>query len=61
MRADLLSDTLTRPTAAMRQAMAHAEVGDDVFGEDPTVRALEDKVAALLGHEAGLFAPVSAR
>lgn len=57
MRADLLSDTLTRPTAAMRQAMARAEVGDDVFGEDPTVRALEDKVAALLGHEAGLFAP----
>lgn len=57
MRADLLSDTLTRPTPAMRQAMAHAEVGDDVFGEDPTVRALEDKVATLLGHEAGLFAP----
>jgi threonine aldolase len=57
VRADLLSDTLTRPTPAMRQAMAHAEVGDDVFGEDPTVRALEDKVAALLGHEAGLFAP----
>ena len=57
MRADLLSDTLTRPTPAMRQAMAHAEVGDDVFGEDPTVRALEEKVAALLGHEAALFAP----
>ncbi|HSO66135.1 MAG TPA: GntG family PLP-dependent aldolase [Ornithinibacter sp.] len=55
--ADLLSDTLTRPTPAMREAMVHAEVGDDVFGEDPTVRALEERVAALLGHEAGLFAP----
>lgn len=55
--ADLLSDTLTRPTAAMRQAMARAEVGDDVFGEDPTVRALEERVAGMLGHEAGLFAP----
>jgi threonine aldolase len=55
--ADLLSDTLTRPTPAMREAMAGAEVGDDVFGEDPTVRALEEKVAGLLGHEAGLFAP----
>jgi threonine aldolase len=55
--ADLLSDTLTRPTSAMREAMARAEVGDDVFGEDPTVRALEEKVAGLLGHEAGLFAP----
>ncbi|KRE63017.1 GntG family PLP-dependent aldolase [Nostocoides sp. Soil756] len=55
--ADLLSDTLTRPTPAMREAMARAEVGDDVFGEDPTVRALEERVAGLLGHEAGLFAP----
>ncbi len=55
--ADLLSDTLTRPTPAMREAMARAEVGDDVFGEDPTVRELEDRVAALLGHEAGLFSP----
>src|SRR6478752_541506 len=41
----------------MRQAMAHAPVGDDVFGEDPTVRALEERVADLLGHEAGLFSP----
>ncbi|HRW17853.1 MAG TPA: threonine aldolase family protein [Dermatophilaceae bacterium] len=57
IRADLLSDTLTRPTAAMRAAMAAAEVGDDVFGEDPTVRVLEERVAALLGHEAGLFTP----
>lgn len=55
--ADLLSDTLTRPTAAMRRAMAEAEVGDDVFGEDPTVRELEERVAGLLGHEAGLYSP----
>ena len=55
LRADLRSDTLTRPTPAMREAMAHAEVGDDVYGEDPTVNALEQRVAALLGHEAGLF------
>jgi threonine aldolase len=55
--ADLLSDTLTTPSAAMRDAMAHAPVGDDVFGEDPTVRGLEERVADLLGHEAGLFAP----
>ena len=57
VRADLLSDTLTRPTTAMREAMAHAEVGDDVYGEDPTVNALEERVADLLGHEAGLFTP----
>jgi threonine aldolase len=55
--ADLLSDTLTRPTGAMRRAMAAAEVGDDVFGEDPTVRVLEERVAGLLGHEAALFTP----
>jgi threonine aldolase len=54
---DLRSDTVTRPTPAMRQAMAEAEVGDDVYGEDPTVNALEARVAALLGHEAGLFVP----
>jgi threonine aldolase len=57
VRADLLSDTLTRPTQAMRQAMASADVGDDVYGEDPTVNALEERVADLLGHEAGLFTP----
>ncbi|GAA1895595.1 threonine aldolase family protein [Lapillicoccus jejuensis] len=57
LRADLLSDTLTKPTDAMRRAMADAEVGDDVFGEDPTVNALEEEVAGLLGHEAGLFTP----
>jgi threonine aldolase len=54
---DLLSDTLTRPTDAMREAMAHAVVGDDVFGEDPTVRELEQRVADLLGHEDALFTP----
>jgi threonine aldolase len=54
---DLRSDTVTRPTAAIRKAMYDAEVGDDVYGEDPTVIALENKTAALLGHEAGLFTP----
>ncbi|WP_028473736.1 threonine aldolase family protein [Nocardioides alkalitolerans] len=54
---DLRSDTLTRPTDAMRAAMASAEVGDDVYGEDPTVRRLEERVAELLGHEAALFCP----
>ena len=52
---DLRSDTVTRPTPAMREAMARAEVGDDVYGEDPTVRRLEEKVAALLGKEAAVF------
>ena len=52
---DLRSDTVTKPTAAMREAMAKAEVGDDVFGEDPTVIALEERMAALFGHEAGLY------
>lgn len=52
---DLRSDTVTRPTAAMRAAMVDAPVGDDVYDEDPTVHALETRVAALLGHEAGLF------
>jgi threonine aldolase len=55
MLVDLRSDTVTRPTAAMREAMARAEVGDDVFGEDPTVRALEEEIAARLGKEAALF------
>ena len=54
---DLRSDTVTRPTEAMRAAMAGAEVGDDVFGEDPTVRRLEERVAELFGHEAALFTP----
>jgi threonine aldolase len=54
---DLRSDTLTTPTDAMRAAMAAAEVGDDVYGEDPTVNALEAKVAELFGHEAAVFVP----
>ncbi|QIX28641.1 low specificity L-threonine aldolase [Nocardioides sp. JQ2195] len=54
---DLRSDTLTRPTEAMREAMARADVGDDVYGEDPTVRVLEERVADLFGHEAALFTP----
>jgi len=54
-RVDLRSDTVSTPSLGMRNAIAHAEVGDDVFGEDPTVRALEERTAGLLGHEAGLF------
>ena len=54
---DLRSDTLTRPTPGMRRAMAEAEVGDDVYREDPTVNALEEQVAELFGHEAALFVP----
>ena len=52
---DLRSDTVTRPSRAMREAMANAEVGDDVFGEDPTVRALEAEVARVTGKEAAVF------
>lgn len=55
--ADFRSDTMTRPTPAMRAAMAAAEVGDDVWGEDPTVQALEREAAAVLGKEAALFTP----
>jgi threonine aldolase len=54
---DLRSDTVTRPTEAMREAMMAAELGDDVFGDDPTVNALQDKIAAMLGFEAALFMP----
>jgi threonine aldolase len=54
---DLRSDTVTVPTPAMRRAMAEAEVGDDVYGEDPTVNALERRTAEVLGHEAALFVP----
>src|SRR5207248_6710388 len=54
---DLRSDTVTRPTAGMRKAMAAAEVGDDVYGEDPTINALQDRVAALLGKEAAVWVP----
>ena len=54
---DLRSDTLTRPTAAMRRAMMEAEVGDDLFGEDPAVRALEEHTAEILGKEAAVYVP----
>jgi threonine aldolase len=54
---DLRSDTVTRPTPAMREAIARAEVGDDVFGDDPTVNALQQRMAQLLGKEAALFMP----
>jgi threonine aldolase len=54
---DLRSDTLTRPTAPMRAAMAAADVGDDVYGEDPSVNHLEEQVADLFGHEAAVFVP----
>src|SRR5579871_2419115 len=54
---DLRSDTVTRPTAGMRAAMSAAELGDDVFGEDPTVNRLEERVAQLLGKEAAMFVP----
>lgn len=54
---DLRSDTVTRPDEGMRNAMAQAPVGDDVYGEDPTVNSLEERVAALFGKEAGVFTP----
>jgi threonine aldolase len=56
-RINLISDTVTRPTQGMLNAMMHAEVGDDVFREDPTVIQLEQKLANLFGHEAGLYCP----
>eukprot|EP00051_Salpingoeca_urceolata_P013058 m.163297 g.163297 ORF g.163297 m.163297 type:complete len:615 (-) comp17686_c0_seq4:28-1872(-) len=56
-KSDFRSDTVTRPTAAMKEAMFQAETGDDVFGDDPTITALQDKLAALLGKEAALFVP----
>ncbi len=57
MPIDLRSDTVTKPTPEMRQAMAHAEVGDDVYGEDPTVNELERRAAEVVGKEAALFVP----
>ena len=54
---DLRSDTVTRPTPAMRDAMLRAEVGDDVFGDDPTVNRLQKRIAEMLGFEAALFMP----
>ena len=57
MEVNLISDTITKPTAAMLKHMFEAEVGDDVFKQDPTINALEQKVADLFGHEAALFCP----
>lgn len=57
MQINLISDTVTKPTSAMLQAMMQAEVGDDVFGEDPTVNALEAKLAMMFGKEAAIFCP----
>mgnify|MGYP000216881622 FL=1 len=54
---DLRSDTVTAPSAAMREVIASAAVGDDVYGDDPTVNSLEERVAALFGKAAGLFTP----
>ena len=57
MIVDLRSDTVTQPTPRMREAMATADVGDDVYGEDPTINKLQEMSADLLGKEAGLFVP----
>ena len=57
MTVDLRSDTVTKPTPGMLEAMFNAKVGDDVFGEDETVNELEQKAAAMFGMEAGLFCP----
>lgn len=57
IRYDFRSDTVTRPSAGMREAMAEAEVGDDVFGDDPTVNRLQQRMAAMLGKDAALFVP----
>ena len=54
---DLRSDTITKPTAEMRRAMADADVGDDVYGEDPTVRALEERAGEVMGKAAAMFVP----
>src|SRR5215204_5787156 len=56
-RIDLRSDTVTTPTPEMRRAMADAEVGDDVYGEDPTINRLQERAAELLGFEAALWVP----
>jgi threonine aldolase len=57
MAIDLRSDTVTQPTQAMRDVIASAPVGDDVYGDDPTVNSLEERVAAMFGKEAALFCP----
>jgi threonine aldolase len=54
---DFRSDTLTKPSPAMLEAMMNADVGDDVWGDDPTVNRLQEMTAAMFGHEAGLFCP----
>lgn len=54
---DMRSDTVTKPTPAMKHAMVNSALGDDVYGEDPTVNALESKIAAILGKQAALFVP----
>ena len=56
-RVDLRSDTVTKPSAAMRRAMAEAEVGDDWFGDDPTVNRLQERAAEITGKEAALYVP----
>ena len=57
--ADFRSDTVTKPSPGMRKAMAEAEVGDDVWGDDPTINSLQERVAAMFGQEAALFLPTS--
>ena len=57
IRCDFRSDTVTKPSAGMRTAMAAAEVGDDVFGDDPTVNLLEQRMATMLGKDAAIFVP----
>ena len=57
MRVDLRSDTVTAPSVAMREVMAQAPVGDDVYGEDPTVNSLEERIAELFGKESAVFTP----
>ena len=57
MTINLISDTVTKPTSAMLEAMMQAEVGDDVFRQDPTINALEEKTAQLFGKEAAIFCP----
>ena len=54
---DLRSDTVTKPSAAMLDAMVNSPVGDDVYGDDPTMNALEEHVASMFGKEAGIFTP----
>ena len=57
---DFRSDTVTKPTPEMRRAMAEAEVGDDVYGEDPTINRLEERAAQIFGREAAIFVPTAA-